>query len=242
MTTAAPRPASEVAWAAYAEALGSLHAAREAAVAAHRAARRAEAARAAEISALTARVAQQQQALVAFADRLGAPLTPADLSPAAVPPGDPAQAPAELRRRLDAADAELAEARRVAALPQLLPAWESAFARAAVVYAAFAVPNVLLTVALAMAGVHESRFLKVWFIVLWPALTAIVGGLVVAHVSRPRAAEEPAAGEPARGTAVAPRSTPGRWGRHYRRFGLLLAWASWLVPGYLLAPVSLWTG
>src|SRR5512144_316125 len=95
------RPAADP-WAAYADALGRLHAARGAAVTAHRAARRVEAERADELTRLTDRLAEQQHALMDLAARVRAPLTAADLAPAAVPGCPPAEAAADLRRRVDA--------------------------------------------------------------------------------------------------------------------------------------------
>jgi hypothetical protein len=237
---------------------------------------------------MAARLAEQQGHLADLADRLRSPLGPDDLAPA--PGGGPADV-AELRVAVDAAAATLAEARHVATLPRLLPGWTSRFARAAVVYGAFGIPSLLLTIFLAMAGVHGNRTVLIWFVVIWPAVTAIVGGLVVRFVSRSPLDGELARGGRSVGDRVPGGSAPDRSapegsapegsapessvqaGRrsgpsaasaasaveqrveqllrdgHRRRprvypwLGVLVAWASWLVPGFLLDRIgSLWPG
>jgi hypothetical protein len=235
MTPPAGTDAGTDDWARYEAALGALHAARDAAASRARAARAEADRRTGQVAALSDRLAEQQQALLALADALRVPLATADLIPAAVPDCHPAQAVADVQTRLDAADAAVAEARRVAALPQLLPAWSSSPARAAVVYAGFCVPNSLFTVLLALTGETPSWLLKVWFLVLWPALTASLGGLLVTRVSRPRTPADADAVQ--RRFEIAARGR--RWGPPYRRLGAVIAVASWGLPGFVLQPGAL---
>jgi hypothetical protein len=223
-------------WLAYAEALARLHTARDAAVNAHRVTRTAQAKRTAELAHLTNRLGEQHQALLELAARLRAPLTAADLAPAPVPACDSLAAAADLRARLAQTDAAFAAAERVARLPQLLPEWSSPLARAAVVYAGFGVPNLLLTVAFALTGQHSSWLLTIWFLVIWPAVTAFVGGYVVTYVSQPRAARN----TPAQPVPFDFRRLSRKWGPPYRRFGMIIAWLSWLIPGIILEPDARW--
>lgn len=246
-------------WPGYAAALGALHAARDAVHQARLATRRAQAEREAELSHLSARLSEQQRALVELATRVKAPLSATDLAPSAVPPLDTPTALADLRARVDAADTALTEARRVAGLPQLLPEWDNRFARAAVVYAGFATPSLVLSVPLSLANrlslVAFGGEVILWFAIIWPAVTAFGGGFVVARVARPRAgrgssstgstgepvtgAEEvrPLHGLPLAGRLFAP-------DRRYRWFGALLALACWYVPGLIIDPdhSGLWLG
>jgi hypothetical protein len=224
-------------WAGYAKALGVLHSARDAAYQAHLTAQRAKAEREAEASHLTARLGEQQRALVGLATQLKAQLSAPDLAPSAVPPLDGPAALADLRARVDAADAALVEARRVARLPQLLPEWDSRFARAAVVYAGFGIPSFMLTILLSMIGVHENTAVLIWFAVIWPLVTAFGGGAVVVQVTRPRqATEKPGDATDPDDRELQSIALPMLAVRErvYRWFGLLVAWASWLVPGAIL--------
>jgi hypothetical protein len=222
-------------WAEYTAALASLHAARDAAAGDVRAARAAQARRAEHLAVLGGRLAEQQSTLLALAADVRVPLTAAEL---ACPAGQPGAGVGEVEARLSAAQAAVAEARRVAGLPQLLPAWSSPLARAAVVYAVLCVPNFLITVALAFTGKTESWLVSTWFLVVWPLLTASLGGRLVTHVSRPRATGDD---DPLRQlTDLARRA--GRWGFPYRALGVLIALASWLGPGFILEPDALWFG
>lgn len=243
-------PGGDGAWAAYAEALGHLHRERDAAFEAHRSGQLADARRVAEVNELAARLTEQQGALVDLAARLRAPVDPATLTPSGVPPLDGDDAVADLHARVDGVDAAIAEARRVAVLPQLVPEWRGRFARAAVVYTAFAIPSMLLTVMMSLAGVGENRNVLLLFAVIWPAVTAVGGGAVVGEVARSRAGDDPSFEPERRAAGLAPGAggagSPGSGRRReprYRWFGVILAWASWLVPGATLDWfASLWPG
>jgi hypothetical protein len=237
-------------WTGYAEALGMLHSARDTAYRTHLAARQAEAERKAQVSHLAARLGEQQRALASLAAQLKAPLSATALAPSAVPPLSRPTAVADLRARVDAADAALVEARRVARLPQLLPEWDSRFARAAVVYAGFATPNLFLTILLSLANrlsliESEGKGVFLWFAVVWPAVTAFGGGFVVSRVAQSRLERKTSspAGNPTNGTGGIPMSqqiplisqllSPNR---RYRWFGVLLALACWWLPGMIIDP------
>jgi len=225
------------AWAGYTAALAVLHSARDAAAADVRAALAADVRRSEQLTALGTRLAHQQNALLALAADLRVPLTAADLVPTPGPPGrHPGPAVGDIQTRLTTADAAVAEARRVATLPQLLPAWSSPLARAAVVYAVFCVPNSVVTVSLAFTGETASRLVWMWFLLVWPALTALLGGRLVTQASRPRSAAND--DDPLRRLSEIARRTR-RWGPPYRALGALIAVASWYVPGFILEPTAL---
>jgi hypothetical protein len=233
-------------WPAYAGALADLHAARAGLAAGRQGAARGRAERAARLAALDAALQAQQAELRALAADLRAPLTDADLQPLPGPPlpspslpgpslpGPPlpgdatGAAEADAQARLESAAAALAEARRVARLPQLLPEWSGDLGRAAVVYLGFAVPNVLLVVALSVTGVHGSSAALLWFVVIWPLVTAVGGAVTVSRTAAPRLPPD----EPA---ALLTRLRPPR---RYPWLGVLVAWASWLGPGWLLDQVA----
>jgi hypothetical protein len=107
--------------------------------------------------------------------------------------------------------------------------------------------------------VHGNRSVLVWFAFVWPAVAALLGGLVVQRVSRPPLDGDPAAlgGDPAALGGTAPPGSSAveqrvelllRGSRRerqpvYRWFGVLVAWAGWLVPGVVLDWFgSLWPG
>jgi hypothetical protein len=114
-------------------------------------------------------------------------VTAEQLSPLLDPPPLPWHAGADdARARLAGADAALAEVRRVARLPQLLPQWSSRLARAAVVYLGLTLPNILLVVLLSVAGVRGNTPVLVWFVVIWPLVTAVGGAWLIGRVEAPR--------------------------------------------------------
>jgi hypothetical protein len=215
-------------WDGYATALADLSAARRAVAAGHRGAQERRAGRRARVHELAGDLQAQQARLADLAGRLRAPLDAADLTPEPAPPLPWAEAAKDAEARLRAADAALAEAERVARLPQLLPQWSGDFGRAAVVYLALTVPNVVLVSMLSVAGVKGSTAAAFWFIVGWPLLTAIAGSLIIERVSIPRL--PPDDDHLAVRAALVRRRSP----RRYPWFGVLVAWAGWLIPGWLL--------
>jgi hypothetical protein len=130
---------------------------------------------------------------------------------------------ADLGRWLAQADRAADQARSVAALPQLLPGWDSPLARDAVVYGLLALPNAVLTVGLSLLDVHGNAPLLWWYVLIFPVLAAIAGGHLIGRWCAPRTS--PAALEQGR-------DEPGEAPRHRHRWlGVIFAWASWLVPG-----------
>jgi hypothetical protein len=217
-------------WEGYASALERLHEARAAVTAGRLGSARRGAERQARLRALDAALAAQHTELHALAEDLRAPLTAADLGPLPVPPLPWATADADAQARLGAARAALAEARRVARLPQLLPQWSSELARAATVYLGFTLPNVGVVVALSAAGVHENSGALLWFGVIWPLVTAVGGAATLSRAGLPRLPP----GDPY--ALARPRPM-----RRYPWLGVLVAWASWLVPGGLLDQLAAMT-
>jgi hypothetical protein len=232
------------AWSVYATALGTLHTARRDAFATFQAASRAEAERAAALERLRTELDAQRTAIEDLATRLRAPAGSISLAPSEVAPADGVTGLADLRTRTADVAQALDTARHVATLPQLLPDWRSQFARAAVVYSAFCVPNLLLALTICLAEFlpgRESIAVFLFFAVIWPLVTAFGGGAVVRHVTRARAGEDPFPPEESAGA----RPSPGRKAGSpltgsglseplYRWLGLLVAWASWLIPTGLL--------
>ncbi|HEY6798007.1 MAG TPA: hypothetical protein VI248_25305 [Kineosporiaceae bacterium] len=211
-------------WEAYARALTDLQLARRHELADRAGSARRRAERQARLRDLDAALRAQQAELRALAADLRAPLSPDDLGPLPVPPLDGLAADADAQARLEGAQAAMAEARRVARLPQLMPEWSGTLGRAALVYLGFAVPNVVVVVALSVAGVHGSSAALLWFAVIWPLVTAVAGGVLLGRARAPRLPPD----EPS--TALAGL----RPARRYPWLGVLMAWASWLVPGWLL--------
>jgi hypothetical protein len=219
-------------WEAYARALTELHEARVAAAAGRQGRARRRAEHEARLHALDAALAAQQAELRELSAELRAPLPPGALGPLPVPPLDGAAAHADAQARLDSAGAAVVEARRVARLPQLLPEWSGDLGRAALVYLLLALPNVVLAVALSVAGVHGNDPALLWFAVIWPLATLIGGAVALGRAAAPRLPpDEPVAG-PAR----------IRRPRRYPWLGVLVAWASWLVPSWLLDQLAALTG
>jgi hypothetical protein len=220
-------------WAAYAEALVGVHRQRE------QIARDASSTRSglvADLERLGEQVAAQRARLETLGQQLRAPLSPADLSPALAPQPVPTPVAGQSRAGelggwLSGADRAADEARQIAALPQLLPGWTSASARHAVVYALLVLPNAVFTIGLSLLGVTGSDPLLWWFVLIFPLMAAVGGGLLVGRLCAPRASRallEQGRPEPAE---------PPR--RRQRGLAVVFAWASWLVPGFtldLLAP------
>ena len=172
-----PGPAAGDGWAGYTRALGELHAARAGAASAREAARRERAARHARLADLDATCRTQREQLTALATELRAPLAIGPLTPLPVHPLDWPAGDADARLGEEAVDAVLAETRRVGRLPQLLPQWQSQLARATVVYLGWSLPTVVFIVIL-LATHHSATWsMQVWFTLVWPAMTAIFGGV-----------------------------------------------------------------
>lgn len=244
-------PGTDDAWTSYAEALGRLHHARDAAYQAFRAGQFAAAERSALLERLAGRLAEQRATLEDLAGRLRAKPGSVDLTPAAVPPLADDAGLTDLHARADDVDGALAETRQAAVLPQLLPDWRSQFARAAVVYTGFAIPSLVLTVLLSLAGVTGHPWtLGGFFIVIWPAVTAFGGGAVVRHVSQPRAGDDLTFRQERFDSATTfeqkTRAVLGKLGHReplHRWFGVLVAWASWFVTGTILDGfAAIWPG
>ena len=99
-------------------------------------------------------------------------------------------------------------------------------ARHAVIYGLLVLPNAIVTVGLSLLGVHGNAPLLWWFVVIFPVLAAVIGGHLVGLLCAPRTS--PTALDDGRDE---PGEAPGR---RYRWVGVILAWASWLIPGSLL--------
>ena len=176
------------AWGRYAAALDELNSARRAVVDDRSRADARVAVRREVLAELATATDDRRERLQRLAVDLRAPLPTAQLTPL---PGAPAlpwtAGEADARGRLTATDDALEEARRVGRLPLLLPQWTSQLARAAMVYALASVPAAVL-VALTFR-VKNNGALEVWFGLILPVVTAIVGAAVVGRVSRPRLPE-----------------------------------------------------
>jgi hypothetical protein len=226
-------PSEWAGWDAYADALSRVQVALATADRTAAAERERLAARAELVRTSAAELDQRHQALTDLAAELDAPLDPSRLTPLAderlpvaqLRVGDEStgedpwdRGARDQQRLLAAVDAALAEARRVAGLPQLLPQWSSRLARAAVVYAVVAAPSLVLTVLLSAAGVTGNDAVLLWFLVVWPLVTAVTGRLLLGRLGAPRLPHEP---------------SPPRLPR-YPWLGVLLAWALWWIPGWAL--------
>ena len=209
-------------WERYAGALAEVHAARAAVTTGHHGLARRRAERLARLHELDAGLRARQERLQALAAGVRAPLAADQLAALPVPPMPWPQADADARGRSAAADAALAQARRVARLPQLLPQWSSQLARCAVVYAGFTIPAVML-VSLTFQ-VKDNQPLLLWFAVGWPLITAIGGAAVIGRVSLPR-------WPPDEAERLATRPQPVR--RH-PWLGVLIAWAGALGAQWVL--------
>jgi hypothetical protein len=213
------------AWEQYAVALTGLHTARRAVTESTLSARQRRAARTAELERLSGDLQAQRERLQGLATELRAPLSAEQLTPLpGAPPLPWEAADHDARARIGGADAAVVDARRVARLPQLLPQWSSQLARATVVYLGFTLPNIAFVVLLSLAGVHGSTPVLVWFVVIWPLTTAIGGATTLGRVEKPRLPPDEA-------TLHLARLKPPR---HYPWLGVLLAWAGWLIPGWLM--------
>ena len=230
-------------WAAYAESLGALHQARDDAFRTFRAGQVADAEHRAALDRLTTRLRDHRTAIEELATRLRAPAITVDLAPRALlSPGGSSLT--DLQDRVDDVDTVLTQARHVATLPQFLPGWRSPLARAAVVYAGFGIPNLLLSVLLSLAEVDSPGAL-LYFAVIWPAVTAIGGGIVVRIVTRPRSGDDSSfrrhpndTGTDIAENTAAVADSVGRRERRYRWLGLLVAWTTWLVPSGTLVWIA----
>lgn len=208
-------------WDGYRAALDALHDARRAVVTAQEGGARQRRERRGRLEALDARLGDQAARLTDLAGRLRAPLDPAAFTPLPVPPLPWAESSADAAARADAAEGALAEAVRVGRLPQLLPGLRSALARAAVVYVAFALPNGVLSMMLTKASGDR---VWLWFLVVWPLVTAVGGSIVIGRTSEPRLPPEGS-------EQVLARLRPLR---HHPWLGVLIALASWWVPAWLI--------
>jgi hypothetical protein len=172
-------------WPDYATALDALHRARDAVVRAEGGARSRRAAHEQAVHQLAVALADQGERLSTLADDVHAPLPPDARAPLpGAPPLPRDAAEADARERVRVADEALAEARRIAGLPQFIPEWSSQLARAAVIYLVLAVPAVLMVVL--TFRVKDNGWLMLWFVVVWPLVAAIAGAALLARVSRPR--------------------------------------------------------
>ena len=204
----------------YLYALGDLHAARSAV--SHGRARSSQevAARQRTLRELDSRLVAQRDRLAELATDLRSPLPADAFTPAPVEPLPWPSGGADAAAHLGTADAAVTEARRLGRLPQLLPTWSSQFARAIIVYLTFTLP--VISLVSVTSSIHANEALKIWFAVVWPLVTAIGGGLLVARLSRPRL-------EPSESEQVLTRLKPVR---HYPWLGVLFAWGSWLITGW----------
>ena len=167
-------------------------------------------------------LAAQKEALDALAERLRAAPTALPPTAPAVPTLSWADGLADLDRHLTAADRAAEQARNAGHLPQLLPQWSGTRARNAVIYAALCIPNAAFSAIVSLVGAEPSSRRFLWFLIVFPVLVAVTGVILIGRIAAPRIVD-PAPG-PAPITATERR-------RRSVLVGLLIAWASWIVPG-----------
>lgn len=90
------------------------------------------------------------------------------------------------------------------------------------VYAVLCLPNAAFSAIVSLLGAEASSRRFLWFLIVFPVLVVAAGAITLGTVAAPRIVESD--------RQVPPATTAGRKGRSVL-LGLLLAWASWIVPG-----------
>jgi hypothetical protein len=133
---------------------------------------------------------------------------------------------ADLNDLVSRVDQLIVDAVTIGRRPQLLPDWSSDFARNTIAYLGLVSPNALFTISLSLLGLNGGIALFLWFAVVFPAIAAVGGGVLVGRICAPRLS-----GPVSMTEARSPR-------RHHRWVAVVLAWASWLVPGIALDAIA----
>jgi hypothetical protein len=167
-------------------------------------------------------LAAQQTALNTLGVRLRAAANPSSLAQPAVPELDWAEAMADLDRYLATADRAAEEAEFAGRRPQLLPQWSGTRARNAAVYAVLCLPNAAFSALVSLLGSEASSRRFLWFLIVFPVLVVAGGAITIGRLAAPRIID------------ADPRTPTVPSADRKRRsvlVGLLIAWASWIVPG-----------
>jgi hypothetical protein len=129
---------------------------------------------------------------------------------------------ADLALHLEAADRAGDDASVAGHRPQLLPQWTGTRARNIAVYLALCLPNAVFSSSVSLVGAEPSSGRFLWFLVTFPIIAVTAGAILIGRVCAPRLHDS---------DPIVQHTQRQERRRRSVLLGLLIAWASWIVPG-----------